>query len=128
MLDSLCQVRVRLPILLGFLTVLMLVGSIIVLVLAPAKIIGVSEETLSASLENEPGSGLGRQVCRKRDQVDGEVFTCAAEASGGNSRGFRVKVEDDGCWTARNRGAGAGRTAKRIEGCVSIGDYLRLSN
>lgn len=115
----------RLPILLGFLTVLLLVGSIVFLVVAPARVIGVSEETLAASLEEEAGSGLGRQVCRERKE---DRFICKVEASGGNRVGFAVRVEGDGCWQARNRSEGAGRTAKRISGCVSIGDYLRLSD
>lgn len=115
----------RLPILLAFLAVLVLVGSIVILVLAPARIVGVSEATLAASLEGAAGSGLGRQVCVERGE---QAFLCRAEAGGGNLAGFRVIVGDDGCWVARNRDPGQGRTRKEIEDCVAISDYLRFSN
>lgn len=116
--------RARLPLLVILIVGVLLVGVIVVAAIAPARIIGVSEETLAYSVEQTGGSGLGRQVCKKRE--NGEDFRCGAEASGANRAGFIVEVGDDGCWVARERrGKDKG---SELEGCVEIGDYLRLSD
>lgn len=114
----------RLPMLIAFLAAAGLIAVILALVLAPARVIGVSEETLAASLADSEGSGLGKQICVERSS---DRFLCRSEASGGNRAGFRVMVESDGCWTARNLGGNEGRTRNRISDCVELGDYLRFS-
>jgi hypothetical protein len=99
------------------LVVALLLGAVAVLLLMPARIIGVTEGPLARSLADERPQLGGALECDRRGEGR---FVCARLTEAGRARPIRVVVDGE-CWTA-TMPSGSGRG--EASGCVKLDDYL----
>jgi hypothetical protein len=107
------------------------IGSILVVIAAlllfaafPSPILGVDGKSLQYSVG---GSLLGTlKPCQKLAK---DTWTCPRWDNGGSgSVDYRVTVDSVGCWTARRARRTSERSPRRLSGCITIRDHLRLAN
>jgi hypothetical protein len=91
----------------------------------PATVIGTSEKSVAYSVRQEAGSDDA--ACRGED----DQYRCVVGSSDSGSparSGYRVDVDNYGCWDARSLGggeaSGAGFAAD-LSGCITVKDLIR---
>jgi hypothetical protein len=107
--------------LLGLLIVVSLVA-IAGLLYRPATVIGTSEKSIAYSVRQEADSDAA--ACRGED----DSFTCIVGTPGAARSGYRVDVDDYGCWDARSVGGGEASGAgfaETLSGCITVKDLIR---
>jgi hypothetical protein len=106
----------------GVLIVLAIVA-IAGLLYRPATVIGTSEKSIAYSVRQEADSD--EASCRGQD----DRFACVVQATSSPARsGYRVDVDDYGCWDARSLGGGEASGAgfaDTLSGCITIADLIR---
>lgn len=113
----------RRGLILGALVILISIAAIAALLYRPATVIGTSGKSLAYSLRQAADSDA-RTGC----EGDDDRFSCAL-AGGGMPVGYRVSVDDYGCWEAERRsGGGAEGLPAGLEGCITIVDLVRLDD
>jgi len=86
----------------------------------PHKLLGVGDEALAYSVQQEIGFVGGSSRCRERERD----FACVVRdpASSPDPR-YLIRVRDD-CWRARR--PGQAMSAARLRGCLGVDDFIRL--
>lgn len=77
---------------------LALIAGVVYVALEPVKVFGYDGDALAESLEGEAPDGYGEAECTEMPPS----WECEIALQPGSDTGaaFRIKVEDDGCWTA----------------------------
>jgi hypothetical protein len=105
----------------GVVLILVTIAVIVALCLRPATVIGVSEESLAASVKGDEEVSAAR--C-KEVRTD-ERFVCAVALEGSSPGGpeavLRIEVDDLGCWESTNPAP----SGQRPDGCITITDLIR---
>ncbi len=106
--------------------VLVAIAAIAVLAYRPARIIGTNEKALAYSLRQEADSPEGG--CRGED----ERFQCLLRSPDSPATsGYRIEVDDWGCWDAESLGGGEAEGAgfpRTLSGCITIADLIRTDD
>ncbi len=110
----------RLFMLLPFVLAVAIVAFVAVTILSPHALYGVGEKPLASSIQGEIGFNGGESRCRALKRG----YSCTVDdPSGGDGPRYLVAI-DGGCWKARRPSQSARRA--RLEGCIGLGDYIRL--
>ena len=115
--------------LLALLLMIAALGAIALLVVRPARVVGVSGDPLAASLDGElraEHEGECEEI--EGGRAEGTVWRCALSLTEGRGspeavREFTLEVSEWGCWKAQEAAPEAG---KRLEDCVWLADYVDL--
>jgi hypothetical protein len=90
----------------------------------PSPILGVDGRSLEYSVGGPSFTG-GPRPCEHRP--DGTWFCRRWDSGGSSEADYRVAVDDFGCWTATREGDARGEgSPKRLSGCITIRDHIRL--
>ena len=88
----------------------------VLVVLIPVRLFGISHDPLEYSIERHTNTAFADCQLTNRPGV----WLCDVfDVQTSGSRLYRVRVSNDGWWTARNAG-------KTIHGCLGFRDYVRL--
>lgn len=100
-------------------------AAIAVLIVRPARVIGVGSGALETSLEQElpeAGSNAGKARCTEERRE--HEWRCDEL---GHSVSFEVRVDDWGCWKAEHVGGlPADPWPRRASSCIWLADYVHL--
>jgi hypothetical protein len=94
----------------GGLLILVTIAAIVALCLRPATVIGVSPDSLAASVEGAADADEARCLEIESDSR----FACAVRGTDGR---VQVEVDDFGCWDGKGR--------EDLDGCITIADLIR---
>jgi hypothetical protein len=103
--------------------VLASLAAIALLVVRPARVIGVNGDALQTSLEGElPTAGSSPAKARCTEASRGAAWRCD-ELS--HSISYEVRVDDWGCWHGEHVGGLlSGPAPQRVSGCIWLLDFL----
>jgi hypothetical protein len=91
----------------------------------PSPILGVDGKSLQYSVGGPSLVGSLKPCHRKAD----DTWTCLRWDNGSSGAvDYRVTVDSVGCWTARRVEKTSERSPRRLSGCITIRDHLRLAN
>jgi len=100
---------------------LLALAAIALLVMRPARVTGVSQNALEASV----GRTLGSTLTPTCDELRGERWSCVAAESGEERGAYLITIDDWGCWQAKAPDSTrAGATPP--EACISVRDFIDI--
>lgn len=112
------------------LVAILCLAAIVVICVRPARVVGVSSDSLSHSLEKAVGGELSGS-CAER--VDGD-WICKrvggrpqGDSSFGPTAAYEVEVSGWGCWEGTRVQKGS-KLPPRLDGCITIFDLIRLGD